>query len=823
MSDPLPLIGPDGKEYVLTNPDALEQLRAEGFQLPSEPAAPSGLGREPGPETPVESSIESFKAGTQGLMRGLTGGLSDAALAGLGGGNERVGPQGQAESYTQEAKRLAEENPVASGVGEFAGMLASPINEAGNAVRGTLGATTAIGRIAASTAGGATSGLLFGAGKAVSDAALGDVDLTAEKLIAGGGLGMLLGGVGGGVGGAIEEGARAVLPKIKTLAARAQSALDDIANDATISSTRAQQNIINKIGDEKLPEVARTLRERGHLELSPEKMLESVSRDREALGKTLGKVLDDLDAAGAKPQHMEFLKRLDDFEAKLNPIQQDAIAGDLSAARKAIAKLGANDEGFRALDSVKRTIQDKAKFSRGPVPLDDVTMGLKRQISGIVRDELDQQILPKLGADAGKAFTEAKATYGALKDAERLAESGVSRVGERGALSYIGLKDLLAGNLVGGGHPFGIAGMLGSKVLREHGAAIVARIADKLAKEPALAAMAKSFAAQLPAVAPRLGQYGAVLAQEAAISPERALAAHMAHAQLDPGYAAHAQLAGLTPETPAEQPAAMGRAQSIAEAAAAAKAHDEEMRKGIERVFKNEGAPKASSALKSQDFGSMRMRRDERASYDKRVDEVRELAANPEALVERLTRNMAGVGQTAPNMAAAMTNAAHRAVSYLAQQAEVPPKAGPLAPEWDVPEADRFSFSQKLEVVQEPMSVLRAAASGTLTEDQIDALRAVYPRLARQMTDMTLERMTTAKGDVPYRARLMLSMLSGLDVDGTMSPEAIAANQTAISKSGQKSAAPGAPGESKDAGSITLAQRMSLPGQRREVTRDEAG
>lgn len=805
------LVGPDGLEYTLDNsdPGALDEALRQGFKVPVAPREKSAL----------EEVADTAMAGTVGLVEGVTGGAM-SGLLGLAAQPDSSGFVDPARvGAKKELKRLREEHPIASVVGEIGGAVASPINKAGEGVRAALKATSALGRVGANVAGGATTGLLFGAGKTLSDAALGDVDLTAERLIAGGGLGMVLGGLGGGLGGVVEEGARAVLPKAATLAKRAQSALDDIANDATISATRAQQGVINRIGDDKLRAAAEAIRARGLIRGSPDDMAKAIEAERSTLGKMLGGFLDKADEGGSKVDHMRMLNRLDDFEAKLNPLERDAIASDLRAARKAVAELGEQGSGFRQLDDLKQTIQAKAKFSRGPTPLDDTTLGLKRSLAGVFRDELDQQLLPVLGSDAGKAFTDTKALYGSLRDAERLAQSGAGRVGERGALGYVGLKDLLAGDILSGaGAPFGIAGAIGMKVLREQGPAMVARIADRLAKEPALQAMAKSFAAALPENAPKLGPYGAVLAQEAAVSPERGLAAHIAYAQLDPSYAATAQLAGLMPEEPAEQPMVMARAQTLAEASAAAAAQDEAVKKGIDRAARGGASPGSGSAFKSQDFGAMRMRRGAGAGYDKRVEEVRALATDPSLLVERVAANVAGLGQNAPNVTAALTNAASRAVQYLAAQAAVPPKAGPMAPEWDAPEADRQAFAEKLEVVQEPMSVLDSAASGTLTEGQMEALRVVYPRLAQQIADNALERMV-AGGEVPYPQRLMLGMLAGVDPDGSMSPEAVAANQAAIAAAKQD-VTPVAP-VGQDASNVTLAQRTATPAQRREVRNEQ--
>ncbi len=793
------LVGPDGKEYDFDGSAAqLDAAKAQGFRVASEIGA-------------VESALDTAKATALGAAEGFSAGLLGAGLGARQGDEETPESAKARWSNAAEMTRLREESPVASTVGELGGMVLSPLNKVGELVRAPLAGASVASRIGANVAGGMTSGLLFGAGKTVSDAALGDVDLTAEKLLAGAGLGALLGGAGGGLGGAIEEGARAVLPRAVTLAKRAQSALDDIANDATISATRAKQSAIDKLGEKRIADVAKVLRDRGHIELTPKAMRDAAAADREGLGKQLGKYIDDLDAAGSRPAYQQATKRLDDWFDGLNSVEQDTIRGELQSARRGVEQLEAQGGKFRDFDNLKRSIQEKAKFS-GAAPVDNQSLRLKRSLAGVFRDELDQQILPLLGSDAGKAFTETKAIYGTLRDAERLAKSGMSRAKPGGI--GLGLYDLLAGVAGAGIHPMGLAAAYGSKVLREQGPAIAARIADRLAKEPALQAMAKSFVASLPVTAPKLGPYGAVLAQEAAVSPERALATHMAYAQLDPSYAATAQLAGLTPEQPDEHPVALARAQTLAEAQAAAAAQDEAVKKGVDRVARGGGSPSMGSAFKSQDFGAMRMRRDGAAAYDKRVGEIRELAADPAALIDRISANMTGLGDTAPGVTAAMTATAQRAVAYLAQQSAVPPKAGPMAAEWDPPEADRQAFAEKLEVVQDPMSVLKSAAAGTLTEGEMEALRAVYPRLAQQVADAALERMASG-GEVPYIQRLMLSMLSGVDADGSMGSEAIASNQAAIAAA--KTA--GQPQPSPGDGEITLAERSATSNQKRDMVK----
>ena len=160
-----------------------------------------------------------------------------------------------------------------------------------------------------------------------------------------------------------------------------------------------------------------------------------------------------------------------------------------------------------------------------------------------------------------------------------------------------------------------------------------------------------------------------------------------------------------------------------------------------------------------------------------------------------------------------MTRAAHAAVAFLAKESEEPPKAGPLAAAWVPSEAERHRFAQMLETVESPMSVLEHAASGTLVPDQMRALQAVYPQLAAQVREMAMEKLTEPPKSIPYRARLMLSMITGLDVDGTMGA-GIALNQQAIASAYAK---PGNMSQSDpNPSKLTLGQRTATQEQKRE-------
>lgn len=140
--------------------------------------------------------VGTFAAAGLGALGTVTGGGSDAALAGLGGG--RV------------LRSLREENPLAATGGALAGAFV-PTGLVGAAGRVGAGVTEGLGAgLAARAAGAAAEGGLYGAGAAVTDLSLSQDPLTWERAASSIGSNVLFGaGLGGGVGlatGAVERG-----------------------------------------------------------------------------------------------------------------------------------------------------------------------------------------------------------------------------------------------------------------------------------------------------------------------------------------------------------------------------------------------------------------------------------------------------------------------------------------------------------------------------------------------------------------------------------------------------------------------------------------
>lgn len=808
---PIDLVGPDGQQYELDNEDpaALDEALRQGFKQPVAAVE----------ESAADDAFDTLGAGALGAVEGVTGGLFGTAL----------GSSDELKLQAQVAQRAKAENPIAAGVGELAGMVASPLNAIGGAATQAVRATTRLGRIGAEALGGGLSNMLFGAGKELSDASLGNTQLSAEKVIAGAGLGAVLGLAGGGLGRALGEGVSAASSAASSALSKplggAKEALLRIRDTFGMKAAGAMgkefkaaahrgntRELVDLLIEKKI------LKPGGKLDdvaEAAEKLAAETNAEKVALEKLL-------ESKGAM---VDGAKAADEIEKLATKFGKGNV-GDKAIAKRLIAEADAlrvrGEMPFTAAEDAKRGFDKYLEFGAEQSPMQE---GLK-QARGIL-NRVNEEVASKVGGDDAARWLKTKKEMGLLA---QVADFSTARAEAIKANRFISLTDYItgggggvAGAIMGGdenrleGALTGAGLALGNKVLRERLPSLIAKAADDLAKSPALSRVAESFAKSIPAVAGKVGPYGSLLAQAAARSPAHALATHMAYAQTDESYRATTELAGLVPEDPEEHEAVMARATDIAALGDHLKQQDDAIGRHIDHVLKGTKPGKMpAGAMKTQDFGSRRMRRDSEAAYQRRVEEIRQLATDPNALVDRIAGNAGRMGQVAPGVSAAMTASAQRAVQYLAKAAEEPPKAGPLAPDWVPNEEERYRFEQKLEAVQDPMSVFRHAAAGTLTEDQVEAFRAVYPTLAQQAADMALERIAENPKNVPYHSMVMLSLLTGVDMDGSMSPEAIQANQRAIHGTVEPpSGAPPSSGAPKS--DMTLASRLATPGQRREM------
>lgn len=611
-----------------------------------------------------------------------------------------------------------------------------------------------------------------------------------------------------------------------------------------------------------------------HAGSTGDEVAEVLSSERKALGETaIGGTLEAADASGAKFDWDGPIEKIQKLRNELNPAEERIAGPALTQLQEDMAKSAEAGAGFAAANDLKATHYEAINWAAESKAKNN----LLKQAAHELNEEIETQLKKSVSEGAYDSFTKAKKAYGLLSETERLADKGkggkqlvlamleksgastqtaeevrllsmAHDMGQKGLNRMQGnrtvsLTDYLLGGAMGvagavahgtlPGMALGVAGALGNKVLRHAGPAAIAKTAELIAGSPALRVVANSFARAIDRAAKQapnlLGQYAPILLSAAAQGSPTLLATHLAIAPVDHQYRQSMALIGIHGGGPGKEAEDLERAHGLSVIHEAISTHASELGRHVERAMKGGGEHKPSSnVLGSQDFGSRRARaKSAEAAHGRHVEQLAELAANPEALMERIGARLGPLGRHAPVIAAAAAETATRAVSFLKSKLGKPPPTGPLAPEWR-PSGHEISVSNRyLQTVLEPKSALQHVSSGTLTPEHVETLKAVYPELLQKMTEHVTERLLHSP-KVPQTQRLMIRMLTGVDVDGQFQQQAIANNQLAYGKPSEKSGddavaqspmSPASQGH-PSAGKVTLASRFRLPSAAAEARRD---
>jgi hypothetical protein len=480
-------------------------------------------------------------AGAAGAARAATLGGSDVALTGLGmvapetlRGYEQANP---VASLVGEGLGVVGATALSGGLGGVArggGALtrgavgaaelvsaparaASALGRGVEAVGGALLGEGAGARMLTSGAAAAAEGALFGTGQAISRATLDDAPLTGEKLVAAAGHGALLGGATGaglsavgsllrGAAGKVGEGGLALARRLeggeaslagelaqatpKTEAA-VQAMASRVEREMTLKATGANQGMIEKLGgmgDDVERRVVRQYHDeiaQGGLKSAAEKEA-AAAASREAKGKAVSGLLDELGASGAKAD----IKAL--VQAEREKITQQMLNGvnpDLQRAAKQADEWMSGLESKLADGDIKAVWQAKRELGaeinwKAPAGGDrynelkkDLYFALDREITRVGTESAD-----KVGAEFAARWANANAEFRAADWLAKATEKGAAREAGNRVFGLSEQAGALAGALVGGGGLGGLAlsavGAWGNHLIKKYGAQL-ARAASR--------------------------------------------------------------------------------------------------------------------------------------------------------------------------------------------------------------------------------------------------------------------------------------------------------------------------------------------------------
>lgn len=168
--------------------------------------------------------------------------------------------------------------------------------------------------------------------------------------------------------------------------------------------------------------------------------------------------------------------------------------------------------------------------------------------------------------------------------------------------------------------------------------------------------------------------------------------------------------------------------------------------------------------------------------FQKRMQELSWAMGNPDAHERRAWDNLAPVRALDLKLADQMIGVEKRKVAFLHSKAPKNPGIGNSLQQrdkWKPGAAEVSRFLKMAEVVDDPVVAFERAASGRLTMDDVEALRAVYPEVYQAMRLEVVARVQELRQELPYAKRVQLSMFFGVPVDSIMRPEVVQAIQAA--------------------------------------------
>lgn len=151
--------------------------------------------------------------------------------------------------------------------------------------------------------------------------------------------------------------------------------------------------------------------------------------------------------------------------------------------------------------------------------------------------------------------------------------------------------------------------------------------------------------------------------------------------------------------------------------------------------------------------------------YRKKAQEIR-VAASPAVLLDRVAQIGDAMRDHAPQTSTSAMLAASRAIQFLGSKLPTPPEPSQtslLANDFREQPSPREieKFDRYYRAVLDPRSILKSAAGGHLTAEEVEAVKSVYPRIFESMQSAALEGMINSKGHVPRSVKNSMDLLMG--------------------------------------------------------------
>lgn len=619
--------------------------------------------------------------------------------------------------------------------------------------RGVEGAGAALlgegvaARAVTAAAQGAVEGSLFGIGQAASESAVKDVPLTAERLMAAMGHGALLGGGLGAGASALGSLVRAAGSKVGEVGSQILGRETALASELGASVVPKGEGTISALVDrygreqaiksaggtqamvERLQGMGQDIEQRVIKKLlddapellgkKPGALINAAEKATAAErlvqkdGERIGKLLDDLSAAGTKA---ETGKLVADFRQRVAAETASAVSPDAQRAAKQMddwltsveTKVGAGD--VKALWEARRELRKDIDWKK-PVEAGDRYNNWKRDLYRSMGDEIEAaggRAGPELGPDFAVRWKNANADYRASLWLEEATARGAAREASNRMLGLSEQLGILGGLAQGGvaGLPLALGGAAVQHLVKRYGSDVAARVARSATHAEGVVALDRAVES---------------------IAGERI-----------------AGLLGAAREAPR---AATGLATVVD--------------KAVRHEMPAEPLPQGGTKLADR--------------FKEKREELTGAIASRDARLAAATDGLEAVAPgLAEAVRARAVAASDYLASQMPKTRQRPSLQPHLEPERLPSDSDMARYLRIERAISDPLSVLEDARKAPPRKEVVEAIRAVYPSMYAAMGAQALERAQSKEERLSYAQRVAMQRLfPDLPIEPSATPAAI--------------------------------------------------
>lgn len=578
------------------------------------------------------------------------------------------------------------------------------------------------------------------------------------------------------LGGKVDRFARTLVDVDKAATEKALQSLG--ADTKALREAAALSPEVKKLAAKQIvEELPALLNKRGQV-LGHVEQAEAAVLLKKQTGSKFGDILERMDASGA---------RLD-----------VAAAADLARREvvKPLRKLAGADVYANRVDDYLASLESKslngemgfADFHKQRAFLDKLVFEAKassnparealEKVRGVLEERFTRAADQALGGNgAGALASEYKALkqqYQAASWIEETAKNAANRAGANRAWGMSEQTGAIAGAIVGGGGPTGIAvaaaSAMGNRAIKQYGDQFTAAVLREMqAGKPLAEALADVTRRNVSEETKAFFKAAAPAAKELVRAGRERVGAALEAGKEMAGEVGRKALA--------RGKAVAGEAKRVA--GEAVDAGRTAVRKAGEATV---AAGRAVGRGAARTARAAAFAADQRREFEKRRREIIAFKAAGPARIEATAQRFLRSGAS-PEAAQVAAVTAARGAAHLARTLPpTPQRLKSLQPDLatDTPDPEAMAaWLRRARVVDNPRAALQSLGAGTLDVAEVEALREVYPSIYQQVRDevqVQLQEMTDQGQALPYGKALSLQTLFGGDVvaDPTLDPEFIA-------------------------------------------------